>query len=97
MELPVNIDISSLDAFHRRAIEDVLGKELSANQRLVIQVEDVSSSPKQSSNQTETTEPSSNQAEAKFKLPEYCNVYAGLTDAEIVDLEALILDRSPSR
>ena len=41
METDLNIEVSALDAPHRRALEEVIGHELAASQKLVISVIDV--------------------------------------------------------
>jgi hypothetical protein len=41
MNTELHVDVTTLDAAHRRALEDVIGKELQANQRLVISVTEV--------------------------------------------------------
>lgn len=42
METALTIDVAALDTPHRRALEDVIGRELAASQRLLISVIDVS-------------------------------------------------------
>lgn len=41
MHSNLSIDVGSLDAGHRRALEEVIGRPLSANERLLIEVEEV--------------------------------------------------------
>jgi hypothetical protein len=38
METCLNIDVASLDPPHRRALEEVLGRQLAANERLTISI-----------------------------------------------------------
>src|SRR5213592_3362452 len=41
METDLKIDVATLDAPHRRALEEVIGRELATSQRLIISVIDV--------------------------------------------------------
>jgi len=41
MEADLKIDVATLDSSHRRALEEVIGCELAANQRLIISVIEV--------------------------------------------------------
>jgi hypothetical protein len=82
MQSEVAIDVSAIDPLHRRALEEVMGRGLLPNERLVISVIDV---------------PPSGGAVPSPTLPAYCNVFDGLSDTEIADLESSILARSPSR
>ena len=41
METNLKIDVATLDAPHRRALEEVIGRQLEGNQRLIISVMDV--------------------------------------------------------
>lgn len=83
MSTDLHIDVSRLADPQRRALEEMIGQELSSHQRLVISVVDANPPP---------TRPA-----MAAELPDYCNVYDGLSDEEIAELESLILDRSPSR
>jgi hypothetical protein len=38
MEMPLHIDVAALDQAHRRAVEDILGRALQPEERLIIQV-----------------------------------------------------------
>ena len=67
-------------AFRRRAL---VGHALRENQQLVVQVVNLDLA---------TARPAHGTAEGK--LPEWCNVYAGLTDEEIAGLEKTILTRA---
>ncbi len=78
-------DVSALDDAQRHALEDVIGRQLQENQRLVIQIVflDLKDVP--------PAQPSSIVA---GKLPAWCNVYEGLSDAEIAELEKVVLTRA---
>ena len=67
----------------RSAAEQLVGHSLRENQKLVIQVVSVELPAERHGNGT-----------TEGKLPEWCNVYAGLSDEEIADLEKTILTRA---
>jgi hypothetical protein len=81
-------DVRDMDNGDRRVIEHVVGQSLRDNQRLVIQIVtmDLSETP-----------PPTGQPTAAGQLPEWCNVYEGLSDAEIADLEKSIVRSHESR
>lgn len=81
-------DVSALDEAQRHALEHVIGQQLQENQRLVIQV--VSMDRPQET-------PAAGQSPGSDRLPDWCNVYEGLSDAEIADLEKSIVRSSESR
>jgi hypothetical protein len=82
------LNVCDIDNSDRRAIEHAVGQSLRDNQRLVIQI--VSASP------NETT-PTVGQSSAADQLPDWCNVYKGLSDQEIADLEKSIVRSHESR
>lgn len=67
----------------RSAAEHLVGHSLRENQRLVIQVASVDLTADHPSNGNRTGQ-----------LPAWCNVYDGLSDEEIADLETTILTRA---
>ncbi len=69
----------------RHVLERVLGQKLEENQQVMIRVVTLGSDGAQSPEKAETP------AE---ELPDWCNVYDGLTDDEIADLEAVIRQRA---
>jgi hypothetical protein len=77
-------NVGDIDARDRQALEHVLGQSLRENQQLVIGIVDRQIPP----------EVSPNRANASATLPDWCNVYAGLSDAEVADLEKAILQRA---
>lgn len=77
-------DVRDIDNGDRRALEHVVGQTLRNNQRLVIQIMSVEPS------EPATTAPIASSA----KLPDWCNVYAGLSEAEIADVEKVALARA---
>jgi hypothetical protein len=74
-------DIGSTD---RRALEHVIGQHLSEHQQLVIQVVNVD---------LPQSEPGDS-ASAEGMLPDWCNVYQGLSDEAISSLEETVLTRA---
>ena len=75
-------NVGDINPNDRQALEHVLGHGLHENQQLVIQILNLPVSPAAAD-----TVPSTS-------LPEWCNVYAGLSDEEIVDIEKVILTRA---
>jgi len=74
-------DIGTAD---RRALEHVIGRQLGDDQRLVIRVVNV-----------ETTPVAPNSTKGRMdNLPEWCSVYAGLSDEAVASLEKTILTRA---
>jgi len=80
-------NVSEIDFADRQAMEHLLGQRLRENEQLVIRVVTFKSSPEPS----DTPPPSSG---TMAVLPEWCNVYAGLSDEEIADLERTVLTRA---
>lgn len=81
-------NVGDLNVPDRQALEHILGRPLFANQQLVIAVIETSTPgthEKHSANHAAHGEPA---------LPEWCDVYAGLTDQEIAELEQVILRRA---
>ena len=79
--------VQELDSDEKRVYESVLGHKLRENQQVILHVITLAEQPEENGT---TLQPSGT-------LPDYCNVYAGMSDEEIEELEKLILDRSPSR
>ncbi len=70
----------------RHVLEHVLGRRLKENQQIIIQVVNLGSDARQA--------PEAGDAPASEELPDWCNVYEGLTDQEIADLESVMLERA---
>ena len=72
-----------METADRRALEHVIGRPLTDNQQLVIRVvsEDASSTRARSAPETPA-------------LPDWCNVYEGLSDEQVSALEAVVLRRA---
>ncbi|HLJ11334.1 MAG TPA: hypothetical protein VKU82_09095 [Planctomycetaceae bacterium] len=78
-------NVGDIDAHDRQALERVLGQSLRENQQLVIGIVNPQVPPQGAQ------EPLPRGINGAPALPEWCNVYAGLSDEEIADIEAIIL------
>jgi hypothetical protein len=76
MEGNLKIDVAALDGLHRRSLEEVIGRHLGANQRLIISVTDVTPSP-------------GDHARPAQSLDDWTKVYDGLSDAEIESIDRI--------
>jgi hypothetical protein len=79
MESPLNIDVSALDARHRRAIEEVIGRQLTSSQRLRITVFETEPAPPSKPAQT---------------LDDWTHVYDGLSEEEIEAVDTIAKTRA---
>lgn len=77
-------DVRDIDNSDRRALEHVVGQTLRNNQRLVIQIVSVE--------QSDPAKPAP--AIPSSALPDWCNVYAGLSEAEIAEVEKIAVARA---
>jgi hypothetical protein len=80
-------NVRDLPSEQRRAYEMAVGHALDEGQKIIIQIVDA---PDGSNGPTGGASARSGDG----KLPDWCNVYEGLSDAEIADIEADILDRA---
>lgn len=78
MDIPLSIDVSSLDHAHRQAMEDVIGRQLDANQRLIIQIATVAPPP-------------SDAARSVIEL--LTHFYDGMTEEEVDEIDDIIKTR----
>lgn len=76
----LEINVANLDAPHRRALEEVIGRQLASNQRLVISVMDVDLS---------TSDPRPSQT-----LEDWTRVYDGLSDEEVQGIDRIANSRA---
>jgi len=76
-------DVRDIDTGDRHALEHVVGTRLLENQRLIIQIVNINAA-----------EPTVMQNGGADELPEWCNVYAGLSDDEVADVEKIALTRA---
>jgi len=81
MESDLNIDIGSLDASHRRALEEVIGRQLAANQRLIIHIAEIEI-------------PAEEPRQPAQSLDDWTSVYAGLSEQEIEAIDKIAKTRA---
>jgi|CXWL01.1.fsa_nt_gi hypothetical protein len=74
-----------------RLYETVLGAKLRENQQVIIQVISVGD---QTRGAGPSPEKEGDHAAPGVTLPDWCNVYEGLSDEEISGIESVVLDRS---
>lgn len=80
MGVELQIDVVSLDAPHRRALEEVIGRELAANQRLTISIRDLAA-PRTSARPAQS-------------LSDWTGIYEGLSDEEVDQIDKIIKTRA---
>ena len=80
METALHIDVATLDAPHRRALEEVIGQQLASNQRLVINVMQIA-----------IPAPDDRPAQS---LDDWTRVYEGLSEAEIDAIDEVVNTRA---
>ena len=76
-------NVRDIDTADRRALEHVIGQHLSEDQRLVIHVVNMDVPPQLSDD-----------TPVNVTLPDWCNVYEGLSDEEVSALEEVVLTRA---
>jgi hypothetical protein len=81
MENGLKIDVATLDVSHRRALEEVIGRELAANQQLMISVIEAQASA------SDTTRPAQS-------LDDWTRVYDGLSDEQIEAIDEIAKTRA---
>lgn len=81
METNLKIDVTALDDPHRRVLEEVLGQPLTANQRVIIRVTDVETTPSAAPRPAQT-------------LEDWTNVYEGLSDEQIEAVDTIAKTRA---
>ena len=74
-------DVKAIETADRQAIEHVIGRPLAEDQKLVIQILGADLS-------------STGSAKVAVALPDWCNVYEGLSDDEVSALEQVVLTRA---
>lgn len=92
MEKTIVRDVRDITGADRDVLEHALGERLRDNQRLVVQILTLADPP-----ETAEADPTAAAAE----LPEWCDVFVGLSDAEIAAVERttrqrLNLSRDPA-
>ena len=79
-------NVRDLDSDERRLYEQTIGHKLAENQQIIIQVISVDTGPEPPDNGTGRLPAGT--------LPAWCNVFEGLSDEEIADVERVALQRS---
>jgi hypothetical protein len=77
-------DVTSLDDTHRRALEDVIGRELQSSQRLIISVLDAEVPPAAAAKGPRPPQ----------SLADWANVYEGLSDDQIDQIDQIATTRA---
>ena len=78
--------VRDIETGERRVLEHVIGRHLDDNQKVIIQVVTLQGQLAEAPDQQSSAQPG--------RLPEWCDVYRGLTSEQIADIEAVILRRS---
>lgn len=78
--------VKDIERDERCHLEKVLGRKLTDDQQLVIQVIELPPEP--------ATGEKAKAVQPPDRLPEWCNVYEGLTVEEIAEIEEIILTRA---
>ncbi len=81
MEKNLTIDVATLDGPHRRALEEVIGQQLTENQRLIISVAAVELPPSDAHRPAQT-------------LEDWTHVYDGLSDEDIEAIDDVAKSRA---
>jgi hypothetical protein len=81
METNLKVDVAALDAPHRRALEEMIGRPLAANQQLAVSV-------------IEGTKSQAADARPAQTLDDWTHVYDGLSDDEIEDIDKIVRSRA---
>ncbi len=76
-------NVSEIGSSDRQALERLLGRQLRENQQLIIHVVSIDIEPTSTAEQPQGG-----------GLPDWLNVYDGLSDQEIADLEGAVLTRA---
>jgi hypothetical protein len=82
METSHTIDVMTLDATHRRALEEVIGVQLQANQRLIIGVTEIDVSASEATPRRTQT------------VQDWTKVYEGLSDEQIEEIDRIAKTRA---
>jgi hypothetical protein len=77
-------NVRDIDAGDRHAIEHVVGRQLRDNQRLIIQLAEIDF----------PAEESITDARPQQTLEDWTGVYAGLTDAEVEEIDKIVKSRA---
>ena len=90
----ISRNVGDLTTTERQVYETVLGHQLHAGQRIIVQLIDVDASDAKAQPTTSSQENGKHQ-HGDATLPDWCDVYRGLSDVEVAAVEESILARSP--
>jgi len=93
----ISRNVDDLTIAERQVYETALGHQLHAGQKIIVQLLDVEVSDAQASTQPSSfLQENGSPQNGHAKLPEWCNVFRGLSDQEVEAVEESILARSPA-
>lgn len=78
--------VRDIETSERRVLERVVGHPLKEDQKVIIQVVTSGSQP--------AAEPRGTAPAPLPTLPDWCNVYEGLTEEQLADVERVVLQRA---
>ena len=79
-------NVRDIESSERRVLEHVVGRQLQENQQVIIQIVTLGNELAADQKQQDATPAN--------QLPAWCNVYEGLTDDQVAELEEVILQRA---
>lgn len=91
----ISRNVGDLTTAELQVYETVLGHQLHAGQQIIVQLIDVDASDAKAQPTASSQENGAPQ-NGDAKLPDWCDVYCGLSDKEIEEVEESILARSPA-
>jgi hypothetical protein len=78
-------NVRDIDTSERLALEHVLGQRLKENQQIIIQVVTIAVNAAADAIGSESS---------PTKLPDWCNVFDGLSDEQVTEVEEVVLQRA---
>jgi hypothetical protein len=78
--------VRDIDTAERHMLEHVIGQQLQENQKIIIQVVGLGNEA--------AAEPAGTEVSPSDQLPEWCNIYEGLSEKEIDEIDAIIRERA---
>ena len=96
----ISRNVGDLTITERQVYETVLGHQIHAGQRIIVQLIDVDASNAIEGDNAKAQPTTSSLENGKHQhgdatLPEWCDVYRGLSDEEVEAVEESVLARSP--
>jgi hypothetical protein len=77
--------VRDIESDERRVLEHVIGRQLQANQKVIIQVVTLGGAAAEEAKEEGAPQPG--------QLPEWCNVYEDLTEKQLAEVEEIVLQR----